>query len=88
MKKYNEQSVTSLSRYKAPLLIALLACALSSCNKAPDRPTPPQAPPKPQTAAKIPLPTGQKAVFTYSSKPAFHYQDAQGTKLKRRVLRT
>jgi hypothetical protein len=90
MKKYDDRSSISASRYRNPLMIVLLACILSSCNKSPSRPAPPQAPPTPkaQITPVISAPDVQKALFIYSSRPLFHYENEQGPIVQRHVIRT
>jgi hypothetical protein len=82
------------------LFIAVCAVlAIGACQDGPDRPIPPQAPPKPQAAAQA---TGtenvhpslydasnvQGAVFKYTSSSTLQYQNAQGKTVKRFVIRT
>jgi hypothetical protein len=90
MKKYDDRFSISSSRYRNPLMIVLLACILSSCNKSPNRPVPPQAPPKPkaQVMPAILASDMQKALFIYSSRPLFHYENGQGPIMQRHVIRT
>jgi uncharacterized lipoprotein YajG len=74
--------------YKKSLLAALSVLVLAGCNRSPDRPSPPQAPPRPQVMEDKFSADVQRAVFSYSSKPSFHIQDGRGKKLERLVIHT
>ncbi|OGB27020.1 MAG: hypothetical protein A3I66_22315 [Burkholderiales bacterium RIFCSPLOWO2_02_FULL_57_36] len=88
MKNYNQRASIFPSLYGSALPALLLALALSSCGKSPERPVPPQAPPKPQVMAKAFSSDVQKAVFSYSSKPSIYFQNGQGARIKHHVIHT
>jgi hypothetical protein len=89
----------SYAGIKSVLLSACLAFSMVACQKAPDQPIPPQAPPTPKATsnesnAGNPYPglydanSASSAVFKYKSSEQLQYQNAQGKKLKRLVIRT
>lgn len=88
MKKHNKRSFLSASRYGGLLPVMLVALALSGCGKSPDRPMPPQAPPKPQVMTKTFADDVQRAVFSYSPKKTIDFQNGKGAKIERRVIHT
>jgi hypothetical protein len=89
MKNHNERSaISGVSRYANWLLAALAVLVLSSCGKSPDRPMPPQGPPKPQVMTKALSSDVQRAVFSYSSKPHGEFQNGRGGKIVRHVIHT
>ncbi|MGV3741008.1 MAG: hypothetical protein ACO1NO_01720 [Burkholderiaceae bacterium] len=84
---------------KSILLTICLAMSMLACEKAPERPMPPQAPPTPKAVNKganagNPHPglydasNVSGAVFKYKASSKLEYQNAQGKKIKRRVIRT
>jgi len=76
------------SGIKSIVLTGLLAAALASCYKSPERPSP-QSPPKPQAASWISDSDIRNAVFTSRSKsPSIHYQNGLGKEIPRLVIRT
>lgn len=89
MKNYNERSFLSASCYGRMLPAVLSALILASCSKSPDRPTPPQAPPKPKVMVKKAIADDvQRAVFSYSPKKTIDFQNGMGVKIERRVIHT
>jgi hypothetical protein len=84
---------------KSVLLTVCLALAMVACGKSPNRPMPPQAPPKPKAETNAPNAGNEhpglydasnvsSAVFKYSSSTELQYQNAQGKPVKRLVIRT
>lgn len=89
MNNYDQRPAASgISRYGVPLLALLAVLALSSCGKSPDRPVPPNTPPKPQVMTKASPSDVQRAVFSYSSKPDGQLQNGQGVKIVPHVIHT
>ena len=89
MKNHNKRSaICRTGRYRNRLLVMLAVLALSSCGKSADRPIPPQSPPKPQIMTQASSSDVQRAVFSYSSKQDSQFQNGQGIKIVRQVIRT
>ena len=88
MKNYNERSFLHASRHGRLLSAVLFALALSGCGNGPDRPTPPQAPPKPQVMVKAIADDVQRAVLSYSPNKTIDFQNGKGIKIERRVIHT
>ena len=89
MNNNNKQSaINHESPYRSRLLAMLVVFTLSGCGKSPDRPMPPQGPPKPKVTTNAFSSDVQRAVFSSSSKPAGHFQNGQGVKIVRDVIHT
>lgn len=89
MNNYNRQSAPGRpSHHRNALLAACAVLALSSCGKSPDRPLPPQGPPKPQVMIKQFSTDVQRAVYSYSSKSTGEARDREGVKIVRHVIHT
>ena len=84
---------------KSILLTICLALAMVACERSPNRPMPPQSPPKPKAASNAPNAGNEhpgiydasnvsSAVFKYSSPTEIQFQNAQGRTVKRLVIRT
>ncbi|MES2538236.1 MAG: hypothetical protein V4632_20440 [Pseudomonadota bacterium] len=83
MKKFNYWFGRSCC--KGAVLTGLLACALASCEKAPDKPVPPQAPPRPEATVDISPSDFQNAVFTYSSSKTTSSQSGLSATIREHV---
>src|SRR2546421_10513939 len=97
MKKSTDRFLLLPAAYKSPVLSALLALALVSCEKSPNPPDKPGTPPKPQAALTLEPPQAalkavrsdiQKAVFTYSSLSASRSPNGQVVPVRHAVIRT
>ncbi len=99
MKKNTAHARVDHAGLKSVLLSVCLALSMVACEKAPERPMPPQAPPTPKAAstganAGNPHPglydasNASSAVFKYKSSSTLEFQNAQGKKVKRLVIRT
>jgi hypothetical protein len=89
MKNYNRLSDPGrTSRHRKALLAVCAVLALSSCGKSPERPVPPQGPPKPQVMLKQFSTDVQRAVYSYSSKPNEQAGDGQSVIIVRHVIHT
>lgn len=88
MKNDNERSSLCVFRVARLLPAALFALILSGCGKSPERPTPPQAPPRPQVMGNPIADDVQKAVFSYSPGKAIDFLNGKGIRIERRVIHT
>lgn len=73
---------------KTYALPILLACALIACERASERPLPPQPPPRPMASAWDPSLSMKKAMLTDGAPPIFHFQYGDDLSLKRQVGQT
>jgi hypothetical protein len=99
MKKNTTYARIDRAGVKSVLLTICLALSMVACEKTPDRPIPPQVPPTPKAVNKgasagNPHPglydasNAASAVFKYKSSSQLEYQNAQGKKIRRLVIRT
>lgn len=70
-------------------LSILFACTMVACGKYPERPSSPQAPPRPQASAGVASHV-HHALFSYTGNGAlrFHYQEPSGEKMPKLVIQT
>ncbi len=99
MKPIRENARICYAGIKSVLLTICLGLAMTACERAPDGPMPPQAPPTPKAVSNAPnagnpypglydASSVSSAVFQYKSSEELQYQNAQGKTLKRLVIRT
>jgi hypothetical protein len=88
MKNDNECAFHRAFSAMRMLPAALFALILSGCGKSPERPMPPQAPPRPQVMVKQFADDVQRAVFSYSPGKTIDFQNGKGIKIERRVIHT
>lgn len=99
MKQMVRNTPSCYDAVKSLAIALLLVFAVSACEDSPSNPTPPQVPPKPQVSAEQPNAgneypglydpsNAQRAIFEYAPDSVLEFQNAQGEKIKRLVIRT
>jgi hypothetical protein len=73
---------------RAVVFLIALTGPLSACDRAPERPIPPQSPPRPMATDHDQARHVRNAVLTREAAPYFHFQQGSDVSVRRLVIRT